>query len=165
MLKLRLSGWTYQDIANKAGISRQRIQQILSPSSRIRDWVVREAGGICQTCGIWVGQSGHVHHIEAAEFETYNHMPSLRLLCLSCHRKAHNEGNIKVEKPPQRKRRILRRLATEKYIIDDGKGNREITELKCERCNHTWWPRTPMPKQCPACQSRTWDIPSGKAQT
>ncbi|MBT9132816.1 MAG: hypothetical protein DDT33_01345 [Firmicutes bacterium] len=162
MLKLRLSGWTYRDIAGKAGISQQRVQQILSPPPGIRNQVIEAAGGICQTCGIWVGQSGHVHHIEAAEFETYNHIPSLRLLCPSCHRKAHGGG--KVEKPP-RKHRIRRKLATEKYIIDDGKGNREITELKCERCNHTWWPRTPMPKQCPACQSRTWDIPSGKAQS
>ncbi len=32
--------------------------------------------------------------------------------------------------------------------------------LKCLRCNHEWYPRSPKkPKQCPACNTKYWDRP------
>ena len=88
MLLMRLEGEPYQSIADKAGISRQRIQQILSPPPAIRRSVVAKAKGKCEHCGIKVGSSGHVHHI-GNEGENYQDIENLQLLCPSCHRKVH----------------------------------------------------------------------------
>jgi len=97
MLLLRLNGFTYNDIAHKAGVSRQRVQQILSPPKNIKDLVVNRANGKCEGCGIRVGHSGHIHHINN-EDEDYNDTDNLQLLCISCHRKAHNTGVSKMPK-------------------------------------------------------------------
>ena len=88
MLKLRLDGLTYRDIANRAGISRQRVQQLLSPPPKIRQFVLDKYDDRCNRCGVYVGYSGHVHH-NGDNPETYNDINNLELLCLSCHRKAH----------------------------------------------------------------------------
>ncbi len=89
---MRLDGMTYEVIAVKFGISRQRVQQLLSPPKAIRDYVVAKAEGKCQCCGIWVGKSGQVHHY-GDEVDTYQDTEKLELLCLSCHRKRHGEMN------------------------------------------------------------------------
>ena len=35
-----------------------------------------------------------------------------------------------------------------------------IPHCLCERCGYTWYPRKPeLPKLCPACKSRLWQIP------
>lgn len=94
MLKLRLEGRTYQYVADKAGLTRQRIQQILSPPAPIRDYVVQKYDGYCDNCGIYVGPGGHVHHEGTSGEEDYNDLENLQLLCLSCHMKKH-------AKPPQ----------------------------------------------------------------
>jgi transcriptional regulator with XRE-family HTH domain len=91
MLKLRLDGMTYDEIARKAGVSRQRIQQLLSPPPDIRDFVVKKFNGLCNHCGIKVGTSGQVHHHGTDEEETYNDIPNLELLCLACHRAEHQK--------------------------------------------------------------------------
>ncbi len=88
MLKLKLNGYTYQYIAGQAGVTRQRIQQLLSPPRDIRDFVVKKYKGFCISCGIFVGKSGHIHH-NGEEFDTYNDILNLQLLCLSCHRNKH----------------------------------------------------------------------------
>ena len=32
-----------------------------------------------------------------------------------------------------------------------------MKELKCLRCSHKWYPRTPkIPKLCPSCKSKYW---------
>src|SRR3972149_3861748 len=89
LLKLRLDGCTYQSIADKAGISRQRVQQLLSPPKAIRDIVCSRADGRCQRCDVQVGKSGHVHHTGNAR-ENYNDLDNLQLLCVSCHKAAHS---------------------------------------------------------------------------
>ena len=94
ILELRLEGRTYQYIADKAGVSRQRIQQIISPPKEIRDFVVNKYSGYCAGCGLYVGIGGHVHHENSDSEENYNDIENLRLLCISCHRKKHS-------KPPQ----------------------------------------------------------------
>jgi predicted Zn-ribbon and HTH transcriptional regulator len=34
----------------------------------------------------------------------------------------------------------------------------KIPQLKCKRCGHKWYPRTPLkPKVCPKCKSPYWD--------
>lgn len=94
MVMLRLEGRTYQYIADKVGVSRQRIQQLLSPPKAIRDYVVRKYDGYCSKCGIYVGSSGHIHHEGANGEEDYNDIENLQLLCIACHRGKHI-------KPPQ----------------------------------------------------------------
>lgn len=89
---MRLAGFTYAQIAKKVGISRQRVQQLLSPPKAIRDYVVRKYNGLCQDCGLIVGKSGHVHH-QNGNSEDYNDIENLILLCISCHRKRHDFQN------------------------------------------------------------------------
>ncbi len=97
MSTLRLDGFTYQYIADKAKVSRQRIQQILSPPKAIRQFVVKKFSGRCADCGIYVGDSGHVHHQNSLE-EDYQDINNLFLLCVSCHHRRHSL-NHKVLKP------------------------------------------------------------------
>jgi len=88
MLDLRLQGQTYEAIATQAGISRQRVQQLLSPPRAVRDYVVKKHDGRCKECGLIVGKSGHVHHV-GSNGENYNDIDNLQLLCISCHRRKH----------------------------------------------------------------------------
>ena len=92
MLRMRLDGLSYQAIATQAGISRQRVQQLLSPQKAVRDFVIKQADGKCQICGIKVNHSGHVHHKACDIDENYNDIEQLQLLCLSCHRKSHHDS-------------------------------------------------------------------------
>ena len=114
MLVMRLKGFTYKAISIKAGISRQRVQQLLSPPPSIRAYVVAKFGGECNRCGVLVGQSGHIHH-NGDNPETYNDIENLELLCLGCHSKEHNSLIVEcVEKRESKKVslnkvRVLRR--------------------------------------------------------
>ena len=96
MLQLRLEGHTYTHIAQQARLSRQRIQQILSPPKKIRDIVVNAYQGKCAACGLYVGNAGDVHHENINGVENYEDLPNLRLLCKSCHRKAHKGQTIPI---------------------------------------------------------------------
>ena len=89
LLKMRLDGMTYAAIGTAIGISRQRVQQLLSPPKAIRDYVVEKFQGRCSRCGIYVGSSGQVHHVDDLDFDSYNGFNNLELLCLSCHRQVH----------------------------------------------------------------------------
>ena len=91
MLMLRLSGQTYQAIADQAGISRQRVQQILSPPRVIRDIIVKKYGGRCALCGVEIGISGHVHHKGGNGEDNYQDIDNLLLLCTSCHILQHSK--------------------------------------------------------------------------
>ena len=91
MLKLRIDGYTYEEIALKAGVTRQRIQQLLAPPKEIRDYVIKKYDGRCVDCGLIVGKSGQVHH-ENFDTEAYNDINNLVLLCKSCHRGRHHFG-------------------------------------------------------------------------
>jgi len=88
ILDLRLQGMTYSQIGERAGVSRQRVQHLLSPPSSIRKFVVDKYEGKCKRCGLIVGTSGHVHHA-GDEVDTYNDIVNLELLCMACHRSAH----------------------------------------------------------------------------
>lgn len=90
LLRLRLDGLTYKSIAEKANVSRQRIQEILSPPPKVRRFIVTKFNGRCCMCGIQVGKSGHVHHSSNNGIEHYEDMDNLELLCISCHRRAHS---------------------------------------------------------------------------
>jgi 5-methylcytosine-specific restriction endonuclease McrA len=100
MLKLRLRGKTYDFIGSKAGVTRQRVQQLLAPPKDIRDFVIKKYDGCCAECGLSVGKSGHVHHNNMGDEENYQDIDNLQLLCISCHRKKHPTllENTKVER-------------------------------------------------------------------
>ena len=92
ILEKRLKGMSYQAVADSLNISRQRVQQIIAPPKNIRDLVFSRANGKCEGCGILVGRSGQVHHLYNT-LEDYNDTDNLQLLCVSCHKKAHNSGD------------------------------------------------------------------------
>ena len=90
MLLLRLDGATYQAIGDVAGISRQRVQQILRPPMALRRTIVAQYNGRCEDCGVRVGLAGHLHHKDlAVELGQWNDVDNLELLCISCHRMRH----------------------------------------------------------------------------
>lgn len=94
ILKLRFAGLTYKQIAQRLSTSRQRVHQLIAPPPSVRNEVVRRANGKCQDCSLQVNGSGHVHHISCYG-EDYNDLANLRLLCGSCHHKAHFPSNGK----------------------------------------------------------------------
>ena len=91
LLRLRLSGLTYGKIATLVGVSRQRVQEVLSPPKHVRLLVQQKAGARCQNCGIPLNTHGHVHHRECFGFkpDQYQDLSNLAYLCMPCHRKAH----------------------------------------------------------------------------
>ena len=103
MIQLRLDGYSYAEIATRTGLSRQRIQQIVSPPPYVRQLIVAKFAGLCARCGLIVGKSGHVHHKDGAQ-EDFNDVDNLELLCRGCHRRAHAGTGDE---------RITRRLKTE----------------------------------------------------
>lgn len=107
-LELRTKGLTYSEIGGQLGISRQRVQQIVSPSLGIFDVVKRLANGRCADCGVELGR-GHIHHIKNEDIEPdlYNHPDNLAYLCAACHRSPRRQaehGMICNPKPPRSKR-------------------------------------------------------------
>ena len=114
---MRVDGHTYQSIARKAGVSRQYIQEVLSPPRAIRDYVVEKYHGRCNGCGIYVGSSGHIHHM-GKEVVDYNNIGNLELLCIACHRGEHTEPPrfqcLYCEKPIK-KPRFCDRECSKKY--------------------------------------------------
>ncbi len=97
MQEMKLSGATYQEIGDKFSISRQRVQQLISPPPYIRRIVETKAKGKCQGCGVFVGKSGHVHHL-GGNGEDYNDIDNLKYLCSSCHMKKHMRTEVSREK-------------------------------------------------------------------
>lgn len=140
MLHLKLSGFTYAAIGRRAGITRQRVQQILSPPKGIRDHVIQKYAGHCKTCGLHVGNAGHVHHRGSNDGDSWNDVENLELLCLSCHRRLHSEP--KAELVPKTEHRegmdaIIRRYC-KRY-------------RRCRHCGHSFIPRVPYPQRCTNC--------------
>lgn len=138
MLHLRLEGLTYQEIAVRAGISRQRVQQLLSPPTAVRNYVVEKYGGKCKSCGIYVGTSGHVHHTDSSVLEDYNDMDNLELLCLGCHRRAHINEPLSMPTPIDRGPELLeevKRIQKERKLTDT-----QISEL-LDYKDRTGWAR------------------------
>ena len=134
-LTLRLKGLPYSHIAERLGISRQRVQQVLAPPPRVRFQVLILARGLCAVCGVFVGQTGHVHHRGASGSvcDEYNDPENLQLLCLSCHRKAHSAVHPYGKGKP--------------YVKCPRCGfewrRREAHHLlaRCRKCYKTWIPR------------------------
>ena len=94
MIEMKLNGNTYSQIAKELNISRQRVQQIISPPKELRDYIVKKYSGLCAKCGIQVNRAGHIHHTSSTD-ENYNDIDNLILLCLSCHRAEHKGDSQK----------------------------------------------------------------------
>mgnify|MGYP003151554010 CR=1 FL=1 len=93
----RLIGLTYAKIGMELGVSRQRVQQWLSPPSVIRNSVHIRAGGQCDECGIELNKGGHVHYIGGDDYNIASnpspHIRNLQWLCGTCHRRKHRGLN------------------------------------------------------------------------
>ena len=139
MLRLKLDGYSYNHIGELAGISRQRVQQLLSPPIAVRRIIVKAYNGHCAACDIYVGYGGHVHH-KGHEEETYNQIEQLELLCPTCHRAKH-PSPLNHEPPPT-------------VPVD-------LPRFNCKRCGHAWTPRGGEIRQCPKCKTAYWDTPKG----
>jgi hypothetical protein len=103
MMVLRFQGASYQDIGDAAGLSRQRIQQILQPPAAIRQHVLRQAGERCQRCSV-ASPSLHIHHRGSVGMtpDLYEDVANLEALCLVCHLHAHApETPPPVVRPPR----------------------------------------------------------------
>lgn len=87
LLAEKMTGKTYAEIAKEHGVSRQRIQQLLSPSRSIKEYVIRIYHNHCVRCGVEVGDSGHIHHKQL--ITNYQDIENLELLCISCHISLH----------------------------------------------------------------------------
>ncbi len=87
--RLKLQGLTYEQIGKRMGVSRQRIQQLLSPPPAIKQAVMERANGCCQECGLQLNGHGHIHH-EGGEDYAYNNLKNLQYLCLRCHSWKHS---------------------------------------------------------------------------
>ena len=152
LFRQRVEGLTYAEIASHAGISRQRVQQILAPPAAVYDLVVRRQNGLCQGCGINSIAGGHIHHVSIthASFEDYTDIPNLVLLCRSCHRSVH-WGTLEVGLPPLR--------GEDELAI----GTVMTRAFQCSRCERVWLPLrssfSSPPKHCPQCGSRLWNRP------
>ena len=92
MITMRREGLTYQQIADKFLISRQRVQQCVSPPRSTREIIELKYGDKCNDCGIQLRGSGHLHH-EGNTDEDYNDVGNLILLCVSCHLRVHRAAN------------------------------------------------------------------------
>lgn len=99
-LRMRLLGKTYAEIGRELDISRQRVQQLISPPLVVKRLIMQRANGCCQACGVKIGRSGHVHH-KGGNGEDYNDIDNLEFLCISCHLRKHRtlpRGRAKTER-------------------------------------------------------------------
>ena len=90
LLRLRCAGLSNIAIAERLGVSRQRIAQRLAPRVAIRRIVVERARGQCEHCGLPIGRSGWIHHKTSRGMtcDRYNDLNNLALVCPPCHRRA-----------------------------------------------------------------------------
>jgi hypothetical protein len=88
IIRLKQQGKSYRVIGLLAGVSRQRIQQILSPSQDTKNKLVRYAKGKCSKCGKYIGSSGQAHH---RKYKVSDNLHDFDYLCTSCHIREHRK--------------------------------------------------------------------------
>lgn len=76
-------GYTYRQIGDSMGVSRQRAQQLLAPTPDERKELLARANGRCERCGK-ESPTLHGHH------KDYLGMPD-EMLCPSCHIRSHRK--------------------------------------------------------------------------
>ena len=55
----------------------------------VRAAVVERAAGCCESCGVWLGEDGHAHHIVPRSLGGLWTEANIRYACLRCHMSAH----------------------------------------------------------------------------
>lgn len=134
-LTLRLAGKSYAEIAFGTGVSRQRVQQILSPYPEVKDIVIARTGGRCEACSVPAGATGHIHHRTAkgALPEFYNVAENLTLLCNRCHRIAHGNPATRDRRRPRTAAERVVGLQNRGLAIGASALGISITEYKAHR--------------------------------
>ncbi len=91
MRDMLLDGRHYTEIAASAGISRQRVEQLLSPPRHLMTKVRERAQDRCEDCGILIHKGAHLHHINGDNLDPnqYNGIENIKYLCPSCHKREH----------------------------------------------------------------------------
>jgi hypothetical protein len=83
-VRLKKTGFTYTQIGEQLGISRQRAQQLIKPQPLVYAKVVGRADGMCQSCFKIIEGPGHVHH-RRLDVDDFNGLNNLLWVCLNCH--------------------------------------------------------------------------------
>lgn len=139
LIELKLKGLTYQAIADRYGVSRQYIQQLISPPASVKKWLIKKSGGKCQSCGLDIGRHGHAHHKGNGE-DSYNKIEELEYLCISCHLSKHR---IDIDYPKPEDVANLRCPTCGDKVYRGGftkSGNNPIHRIqlwRCVKCNRT----------------------------
>lgn len=83
-IELKVAGYTYAEIGAIMGVSRQRVEQIISPTKEVLLKVRRRTNGLCALCGNELTTIHHKSSVQtAADFDSPENMV---LLCKSCHK-------------------------------------------------------------------------------
>src|ERR1700738_165512 len=92
-LELWLKGLTYAEIGIEIAVSRQRVQQMVSPPKAIRDRIKARAHDRCEQCEVEL-EHGHIHHKNARgrTADDFNDRSNLEYLCVGCHMSKHSKG-------------------------------------------------------------------------
>ena len=86
---------TFTEIAEKYGVSKQRIQQLVSAPPAIRKFVHENSKKVCRECGAPVVlRDMQVHEQGAGLVDNYDNISMLICMCRDCHVTEHikNEG-------------------------------------------------------------------------
>ena len=101
-IRFRIEGLTYAEIGRQFGVSRQRAQQLVAPSTAMYNAVVRRAKSRCEVCHCELGERrlgkrpGDVHHrYPVSDLKLWNSLDNLELLCKPCHRQSHAAPELK----------------------------------------------------------------------
>lgn len=92
---LKSQGKSYQDVGEILGVSRQRVQQIVSLTEKERSLLIEKNHNKCSLCGIEKNNL-EVHHLDYEK-------NIVIILCFNCHRFLHRE----IRKEEMEKRGIM----------------------------------------------------------
>ena len=98
MLELRIEGFSLQQIADIAGVTRQAVGLVLRPPLPVREQIYQRYNDQCSDCKLRVitrtsngcikNQSGHIHNSKGGDLD-WDTLEDLVLLCNSCHKQQH----------------------------------------------------------------------------
>ena len=92
MARLKRQGLTYAEIGELYRMSRQRVQQVVSPPPEIANEVRKRANSRCENCKLEL-QDGDIHHKDWNVPEP-NSLDNLSYLCVACHMLVHYDPNL-----------------------------------------------------------------------
>jgi 5-methylcytosine-specific restriction endonuclease McrA len=69
-------------------------RQVAKVRKTVRNQAVEDAEFSCQTCGKWIGDWGHAHHIVPRSRGGKWEIGNIAYLCEKCHFKIHQSGAL-----------------------------------------------------------------------